>query len=111
MARISAATKTKLTKASRANQDAKLGTLVYNLGNIATGSWTVTGTQQNASSIVIDTGLGSSTAQIVQLYRSGSVITTSGSFKVANASGSLTIGATAGYVVSASDIVTWVAFS
>jgi|WetSurMetagenome_2_1015567.scaffolds.fasta_scaffold148742_1 hypothetical protein len=111
MARITTTQKNHLNNMNRSADDVSLGTRIYNLGNIATGSWVVTGAQQNASSIIIDTGLGSSSGQIVQLYRSGSVVVTTGSFKVANASGSLTIGATAGYVVSASDIVNWIAFS
>jgi hypothetical protein len=113
--RITASQATKINRMNRAAQDVVLGTIIRQMGNIATGSHTVTGAQQNASAIVIDTTLGSSTGQIVQLYRGGSPIFTSASaFRVVNSAGSITISGsyigTSGLLISASDIVNWIAF-
>ena len=113
MANITAAQATKLNKASRANKDALLGTVVRNLQGYvgASGSYTVVAGEASASRVVITTGMAAVNGWMVGGRRSGSPLTynvTSGSvggtLLVVNPTG---ISASP---IAAGDIISWLVF-
>lgn len=110
-----------LNKMNKAAKDVSLGTnfrqaqldiAALQVGSVITGgSVLVSSTQSNGSAVVINTGLGTSNGQVLNFYRSGSLLThTSASqVKVVNTGGSITITGMVAGIISTGDIVTWIA--
>jgi len=116
---ISNANATKINRMNRAADNVDLGTLVQSLQTyVATlqtnatvsGSIAINSTHTNGSVVTINPGLGANKGYIVQLSRSGSMLTGSGVF-VTNSSGSLSVSVTgAGWVMTIGDSINWIAW-
>jgi len=104
---ITSTQESKINKMNRASQDVSLGTLVK--GFQASDAHVVTAAEASASTVVIDSGLGSISGQIVQSVRSGSLVFTSASqVGISNVSGSLTIIGKAAGVISTNDVINYI---
>jgi hypothetical protein len=105
---LSTANKTKLNKMNRAAQDASLGTLLGTLETnmITPAAHIVTVTEANASAVVIDSGLDTISGKIVQIFRSGSIVT-SDAFVTATGSALGIYPGAATYTVTGSDVINY----
>jgi hypothetical protein len=116
MSPITNAQRDQINKSRRAFQKASVGTIIQNLQTYlgASGSVTLTAVHTNASVVTIETGLGTCTGFLVQAFSSGSI---KGDPYVHNLSGSLLIkarsavyGVSGSFVLTAGDIVNWIAW-
>jgi hypothetical protein len=109
MTGITTTVKNELNKMNRAAKDAVLGTRLYNMGTLTTGSYTSDSADANGSAIIIPTGQTGITGFQVQNFRSGSRLyamncSTTGSNLNIKSSASAT------WIINAGDVIEWIVF-
>jgi len=126
---ISNSVATKINKMNRASADAVLGTAfqtaqtniatlqgqvtALEVGSVVTaGSVQVSAAQCGASTVIINTGLGTSYGQVLTILRSGSLLvpTSASEIKVSNSSGSITVVGMLSGILMTTDTIHWFAF-